>query len=95
MSLRLFFRAAEALHLDRGRHRGRRAASFLFQRAARRNRLLVGWAIGVALYLVLAFRMIAHGSASQIKRQSLHQDEGGVAILIGTIVAAMASAPPS
>jgi len=54
------------------------------------TRLLVGWDIGVALYLMLAFWMIAHSSASQIKRQSLHQDEGGVAILIGTIVAAMA-----
>ena len=64
---------------------------FFFSELRGVTRLLVGWDIGVALYLVLAFWMIAHSSASQIKRQSLHQDEGGVAILIGTIVAAMAS----
>jgi uncharacterized membrane protein len=55
------------------------------------TRLLVGWDVGVALYLTLAFWMIAHSSVAQIHRQSLLQDEGGFAILVGTIVAATAS----
>jgi uncharacterized membrane protein len=55
------------------------------------TRLLVGWDVGVALYLVLAFWMIAHSPPGHIQRQSYLEDEGGLAILIGTIVAAMAS----
>ncbi len=55
------------------------------------TRLLVGWDVGVALYLVLAFWMIAHSSAGQTHSQSFRQDEGDVAILVGTVVAATAS----
>ena len=55
------------------------------------TRLLVGWDVGVALYLALAFWMIAHSSAGQTHSQSFRQDEGGFAILVGTIVAATAS----
>jgi uncharacterized membrane protein len=55
------------------------------------TRLLVGWDVGVALYLMLAFWMIAHSSAGQTHRQSFRQDEGDVAILVGTVVAATAS----
>jgi uncharacterized membrane protein len=55
------------------------------------TRLLVGWDVGLALYLVLAFWMIAHSGAGQTHRQSFRQDEGGFAILVGTIVAATAS----
>jgi uncharacterized membrane protein len=55
------------------------------------TRLLVGWDVGVALYLVLAFWMIAHSSAGQTHSRSFQQDEGGFAILVGTIVAATAS----
>ena len=55
------------------------------------TRLLVAWDVGVALYLALAFWMIAHSGLSQIRRQSFLQDEGGFAILVGTIVAATAS----
>lgn len=55
------------------------------------TRLLVGWDVGVALYLVLAFWMIADSSAGQTHRQSFRQDEGDVAILVGTVVAATAS----
>jgi uncharacterized membrane protein len=52
---------------------------------------LIGWDIGVGLYLILAFWMIAHSSASEVHRQSLLQDEGGFAILVLTIVSAAAS----
>lgn len=55
------------------------------------TRLLVAWDVGVALYLALAYWMIAHSTAGQIHRQSLLQDEGGATILVGTIVAAAAS----
>jgi uncharacterized membrane protein len=55
------------------------------------TRLLIAWDIGVALYLALAYWMIAHSSASQTHRRSFQQDEGGFAILVLTIVAATAS----
>jgi uncharacterized membrane protein len=55
------------------------------------TRILVGWDIGVALYLMLAFWMIATSDVAQIHRQSLAQDEGSFAILVLTIVSAGAS----
>jgi uncharacterized membrane protein len=55
------------------------------------TRILVGWDVGVALYLVLAFWMVANSDVAQIHRQSLAQDEGSFAILVLTIVSATAS----
>jgi uncharacterized membrane protein len=55
------------------------------------TRFLVGWDIGVGLYLILAFWMIAHSGVTEIRRQSKLQDEGGFAILLLTIVSASAS----
>jgi uncharacterized membrane protein len=55
------------------------------------TRFLIAWDIAIILYLALAYWMIAHASTEQTHRQSFLQDEGGVAILLGTIVAAMAS----
>jgi uncharacterized membrane protein len=55
------------------------------------TRILVGWDVGVALYLVLAFWMIANSDVAQIHRQSMAQDEGSFAILVLTIVSAAAS----
>jgi uncharacterized membrane protein len=55
------------------------------------TRVLVGWDIGVALYLLLAFWMIATSDVAQIHRQSLAEDEGSFAILVLTIVSAAAS----
>jgi uncharacterized membrane protein len=55
------------------------------------TQLLVGWDVGVALYLILAFWMFAHCGVTEIKRQSLLQDEGGTLILVLTIVSATAS----
>ena len=52
------------------------------------TRLLVGWDVGVGLYLILAFWMIAHSTVADIQRQYLLQDEGGFAILVLTIVSA-------
>lgn len=55
------------------------------------TRFLVGWDVGVALYLALAFRMIAKSTIAHIHRESLLQDEGGFVILVLTIVSAAAS----
>lgn len=55
------------------------------------TRVLVGWDIGIALYLLLAFWMIATSDVAQIHRQSLAEDEGSFAILVLTIVSAAAS----
>ena len=55
------------------------------------TQFLVGWDVGVGLYLVLAFWMIAHSTVADIHRQYLLQDEGGFAILVLTIVSAAAS----
>jgi uncharacterized membrane protein len=55
------------------------------------TRFLVAWDFGVGLYLILAFRMIAHSGVREIHRQYLAQDEGGFAILLLTIVSACAS----
>jgi uncharacterized membrane protein len=55
------------------------------------TRVLVGWDIGVALYLILAFWMIATSDVARIHRQSLAEDEGSFAILVLTIVSAAAS----
>jgi len=55
------------------------------------TRVLAGWDVGVALYLVLAFWMVANSDVAQIHRQSLAQDEGSFAILVLTIVSATAS----
>ncbi len=52
---------------------------------------LLAWDLSVALYLILAFWMMAHCSVGEIRRQALIQDEGGFAILVLTIVAAAAS----
>jgi uncharacterized membrane protein len=53
---------------------------------------LIAWDVGVALYLFLAYRMIARSGVREIHRQYLAQDEGGFAILVLTVVSACASA---
>jgi uncharacterized membrane protein len=55
------------------------------------TQFLVSWDVGVGLYLVLAYWMIAHSTVVEIHRQYFLQDEGGLAILVLTIVSAAAS----
>ncbi len=55
------------------------------------TRLLVGWDVGVGLFLVLAYFMIAREDVSHIRRHAALQDEAGVVILILTASAALAS----
>jgi uncharacterized membrane protein len=55
------------------------------------TQFIVGWDVGVGLYLILAYWMIAHSTVAEIHRQYFLQDEGGFAILVLTIVSAAAS----
>ena len=52
---------------------------------------LVGWDIGVGLYVILAFEMMARADVHQIRRRAAAQDEGAILILILTVAAALAS----
>jgi uncharacterized membrane protein len=58
-------------------------------RAATRG--LVGWDIGVGLYLVLAFRMMSRSDVSRIRRRAALQDEGRIVVLMLVVAAALAS----
>jgi uncharacterized membrane protein len=55
------------------------------------TRLLTGWDVAVALYLVLALRLIATADVNHIRRRARLQDEGQFAILGLTAAAALAS----
>jgi uncharacterized membrane protein len=57
----------------------------------RATRILIGWDIGVALYLTLALRLMATADVSHIRRRARLQDEGQLAILTLTAAAALAS----
>jgi uncharacterized membrane protein len=55
------------------------------------TRLLVGWDIGVALYLTLAYEMIASSDIHRIRARAADQDEGQLTILTLSVSAALAS----
>src|SRR5262245_12014554 len=55
------------------------------------TRLLIGWDIGLALYLMAAFALMAGADVHHIRRQSALQDEGRIAILVLTVFAGLAS----
>lgn len=55
------------------------------------TRLLAGWDIGIALYLVLAFHLMARSDAHRIRRRAALQDEGQITLLVLTVAAAAAS----
>jgi len=55
------------------------------------TKLLVGWDIGVGLYLVLAAVLVARSDVHRLKRRAANQDEGNTAILFLTVAAAIAS----
>jgi uncharacterized membrane protein len=54
-------------------------------------RCLVGWDIGVGLYVVLALEMMARADVHQIRRRAAGQDEGAIVILVLTVAAGLAS----
>ena len=55
------------------------------------TRALFGWDIGVGLYLVLAFRVMATADIDGMRRHAARQDEGRIAVLLLTATAALAS----
>jgi uncharacterized membrane protein len=55
------------------------------------TRLLVGWDVGIGLYLALALRMMGVAEVRHIRRRARLQDEGQFAILALTATAALAS----
>jgi uncharacterized membrane protein len=55
------------------------------------TRLLVGWDFGIALYLGLAFALMARADVHRIRQNAALQDEGQFAILVLTVAAALAS----
>jgi len=52
---------------------------------------LLGWDVCVALYLILVFQTMASSDVSGIRERAAAQDEGQLAILIGTVSAALTS----
>jgi uncharacterized membrane protein len=53
--------------------------------------LLIGWDVGLTLYLAATFYMFAHYNPSHIRREAALQDEGSLIILILVIVTAALS----
>src|SRR3954462_14194426 len=48
------------------------------------TRILIGWDVAVAVYLALAFILIARFDLALVRRRAASQDEGGLLILILT-----------
>src|SRR5207247_938430 len=55
------------------------------------TRLLVAWDIFVALYLALAAHLMSRSDVDRIRDRAATEDEGQLAILVLTVVAALAS----
>ncbi len=55
------------------------------------TRLLVGWDVGVALYLALVAHMMWRSDVARIRLRATLEDEGRLAILVLTALAALAS----
>jgi uncharacterized membrane protein len=55
------------------------------------TRLLIGWDIGVALYLALVFHMMRRSTIDHIRQRAADEDEGQLIILVLTVAAALAS----
>src|SRR5229473_4869569 len=52
------------------------------------TRLLAGWDIGVALYLLLAVQLMADSTIDRMRRRATQEDEGQATILVLTVAAA-------
>lgn len=55
------------------------------------TRTLIAWDIGVAFYLAAAAMMMSRASVADIRKHCALQDEGAFALMVLTVVAAMAS----
>jgi len=52
---------------------------------------LVGWDIGIGLYVILAVEMMLRADVHQIRRRAATQDDGAIVILVLTVATALAS----
>jgi uncharacterized membrane protein len=55
------------------------------------TKLLIGWNLGIGLYLILAYKLMAYSDVHRIRRRAANQDEGSIALLMFVVIAAMAS----
>ncbi len=55
------------------------------------TRLLLGWNVGLALYLVTTHIMMLRADEARIRKRAAEQDEGALVILVLTLVATIAS----
>ncbi len=55
------------------------------------TRLLVGWNVGLVLYLITTHAMMLRANEARIRKRAAEQDEGAFVILVLTIVATLAS----
>src|SRR5919108_6268524 len=55
------------------------------------TRLLTGWDVGIALYLVLVVHMMWCSDVARIRERTVAEDEGQLTILLLTALAALAS----
>jgi uncharacterized membrane protein len=55
------------------------------------TRLLTGWDVGIALYLVLVVHMMWCSDVARIRERAVAEDEGQLTILLLTALAALAS----
>jgi uncharacterized membrane protein len=55
------------------------------------TRLLVGWDVGVALYLIVAYELMMRTDLTGLRQRAALQDEGRIAVLVLTVIAALAS----
>jgi uncharacterized membrane protein len=55
------------------------------------SRMIIGWDVGVAVYLAAAFAAFRRADIARIRHQATLEDEGGVAILVLTATATLAS----
>jgi uncharacterized membrane protein len=54
------------------------------------TKLLLGWDIGVVLYLVLVYQLMVTCGIAEIRRRAAEDDEGALALLILTAISALA-----
>jgi uncharacterized membrane protein len=55
------------------------------------SKLLIGWDLGLALYLALTFELMLHADLGHIRTRAAMQDEGALALLLLPVAAAIAS----
>lgn len=53
-------------------------------------RLLIAWDVALVLYLIAAYHLIIQADLGRIRQRAAQQDEGQIAILVLTVVAALA-----